>query len=82
LCYFVYYFENFSILHQNGSGNTFFKLYQNGSGNTLVICCEGNAGYYEIGCTMTPLEGGYSILAWNHPGFGGKNFSKSLFNKK
>jgi len=36
-----------------------------------VICCEGNAGYYEIGCTMTPLEGGYSILAWNHPGFGG-----------
>ncbi|KAJ3583180.1 hypothetical protein NHX12_034390, partial [Muraenolepis orangiensis] len=40
-------------------------------GKTLVICCEGNAGFYEVGCMNTPLEGGYSVLGWNHPGFGG-----------
>ncbi|KAM4643578.1 phosphatidylserine lipase ABHD16A isoform 2-T2 [Amazona ochrocephala] len=40
-------------------------------GNTLVICCEGNAGFYEVGCLCTPLEAGYSVLGWNHPGFGG-----------
>ncbi|XP_062847940.1 phosphatidylserine lipase ABHD16A [Trichomycterus rosablanca] len=38
---------------------------------TLVICCEGNAGFYEVGCMNTPLEGGYSVLGWNHPGFAG-----------
>ncbi|XP_061632123.1 phosphatidylserine lipase ABHD16A [Phyllopteryx taeniolatus] len=42
-----------------------------GKGRTLVICCEGNAGFYEVGCMNTPLEGGYSVLGWNHPGFGG-----------
>nr|XP_061789842.1 phosphatidylserine lipase ABHD16A-like [Nerophis lumbriciformis] len=41
------------------------------NGRTLVICCEGNAGFYEVGCMNTPLEGGYSVLGWNHPGFGG-----------
>uniref|UniRef100_A0A8C3NLP2 Uncharacterized protein n=1 Tax=Geospiza parvula TaxID=87175 RepID=A0A8C3NLP2_GEOPR len=40
-------------------------------GDTLVICCEGNAGFYEVGCLSTPLEAGYSVLGWNHPGFGG-----------
>ncbi|XP_058678543.1 phosphatidylserine lipase ABHD16A isoform X1 [Ammospiza caudacuta] len=40
-------------------------------GDTLVICCEGNAGFYEVGCVSTPLEAGYSVLGWNHPGFGG-----------
>uniref|UniRef100_A0A3Q0S7J5 Abhydrolase domain containing 16A, phospholipase n=1 Tax=Amphilophus citrinellus TaxID=61819 RepID=A0A3Q0S7J5_AMPCI len=40
------------------------------NGQTLVICCEGNAGFYEVGCMNTPLEG-YSVLGWNHPGFGG-----------
>uniref|UniRef100_A0A8D3ABI8 Abhydrolase domain containing 16A, phospholipase n=1 Tax=Scophthalmus maximus TaxID=52904 RepID=A0A8D3ABI8_SCOMX len=40
-------------------------------GQTLVICCEGNAGFYEVGCMNTPMEGGYSVLGWNHPGFGG-----------
>ncbi|XP_076342923.1 phosphatidylserine lipase ABHD16A [Tachypleus tridentatus] len=38
---------------------------------TLVICCEGNAGFYEYGAMGTPLEAGYSVLGWNHPGFGG-----------
>uniref|UniRef100_A0A669D1T4 Abhydrolase domain containing 16A, phospholipase n=1 Tax=Oreochromis niloticus TaxID=8128 RepID=A0A669D1T4_ORENI len=27
------------------------------NGQTLVICCEGNAGFYEVGCMNTPLEG-------------------------
>ncbi|GAB1606695.1 phosphatidylserine lipase ABHD16A-like [Argonauta hians] len=40
------------------------------SGQTLVICCEGNCGYYEIGILCTPFEKGYSVLGWNHPGFG------------
>jgi hypothetical protein len=40
-------------------------------GNTLVICSEGNAGFYEIGIMITAIEAGYSTLGWNHPGFGG-----------
>ncbi|GCB82154.1 hypothetical protein scyTo_0021948, partial [Scyliorhinus torazame] len=40
-------------------------------GAKLVICCEGNAGFYEVGCVSTPLEAGYSVLGWNHPGFAG-----------
>lgn len=40
-------------------------------GRTLVICCEGNAGYYEVGVMSTPLDAGYSVLGWNHPGFAG-----------
>ncbi|RZC36540.1 abhydrolase domain-containing protein 16A [Asbolus verrucosus] len=41
------------------------------NGNTLVICSEGNAGFYEIGIMITAIESGYSTLGWNHPGFGG-----------
>ncbi|XP_048587030.1 phosphatidylserine lipase ABHD16A isoform X2 [Nematostella vectensis] len=40
-------------------------------GETLVIACEGNAGFYELGLMSTPLKAGYSALGWNHPGFGG-----------
>ncbi|XP_026691866.2 phosphatidylserine lipase ABHD16A isoform X1 [Ciona intestinalis] len=40
-------------------------------GNTIVICCEGNAGFYEVGCMCTPLQAGYSVIGWNHPGFAG-----------
>ncbi|GIY28640.1 hypothetical protein CEXT_529241 [Caerostris extrusa] len=36
----------------------------------VIICCEGNAGFYEYGITGTPIEAGYSVLGWNHPGFG------------
>lgn len=43
----------------------------NSHGNILVITCEGNAGFYEIGCMTTPLNLNYSILGWNHPGFFG-----------
>ncbi|XP_064616388.1 phosphatidylserine lipase ABHD16A-like [Liolophura sinensis] len=42
-------------------------------GQTLVVCSEGNSGFYEIGCTVTPIEAGYSVLGWNHPGFAGSS---------
>jgi len=35
-----------------------------------VIVSEGNAAFYEAGCMDAPLQKGYSILGWNHPGFG------------
>ncbi|WKX98400.1 hypothetical protein Q1695_013803 [Nippostrongylus brasiliensis] len=41
-----------------------------GRNKTLVISCEGNAGYYEIGIANTPAQMGYSVLGWNQPGFG------------
>jgi hypothetical protein len=41
------------------------------NGNTLVITAEGNAGFYEIGIMSTPIELRYSVLGFNHPGFGG-----------
>lgn len=43
----------------------------NANGRTLVICSEGNAGFYEVGIMATPLKMKYSVLGWNHPGFGG-----------
>lgn len=33
-----------------------------------VICCEGNAGFYEVGCMNTPLDG--------------KHFCGQVWNKK
>ena len=49
------------------------------NGETLVISCEGNAGFYEIGVLSTPMDAGYSVLGWNHPGFGG---STGKYNKQ
>lgn len=34
------------------------------NGKFLVICCEGNAGFYEVGMIMTPVEAGFSVLGW------------------
>lgn len=45
------------------------------NGKTLVICSEGNAGFYEIGIMTTPIAMKYSVLGWNHPGFGGSTGS-------
>lgn len=45
------------------------------NGKTLVICSEGNAGFYEIGNMAIPIELKYSVLGWNHPGFGGSTVS-------
>lgn len=44
-----------------------------GNGENLVITCEGNAGFYEVGLMVTPLKAGYSVLGWNHPGFAGSS---------
>lgn len=44
-------------------------------GKVLVICCEGNSGFYEIGIMTTVLKSGYSALGWNHPGFAGSTVS-------
>uniref|UniRef100_A0A674MSV8 Abhydrolase domain containing 16A, phospholipase n=1 Tax=Takifugu rubripes TaxID=31033 RepID=A0A674MSV8_TAKRU len=41
------------------------------NGQTLVICCEGNAGFYEVGCMNTPLEGEQSCGSWPSPVVGG-----------
>ncbi|XP_063700519.1 phosphatidylserine lipase ABHD16A [Culicoides brevitarsis] len=41
------------------------------NGKTLVLCSEGNAGFYEFGIMSTPLALKYSVLGWNHPGFCG-----------
>lgn len=42
----------------------------NENGKYLVICCDGNASFYEVGCFAIPIEKGYSTLGWNYPGFG------------
>ena len=44
-------------------------------GEYLVITCEGNAGFYEMGMLQVPLEAGYSAIGWNHPGFWGSTGS-------
>uniref|UniRef100_A0A336KRV3 CSON014944 protein n=1 Tax=Culicoides sonorensis TaxID=179676 RepID=A0A336KRV3_CULSO len=45
------------------------------NGTTLVLCSEGNAGFYEIGIMSTPIALKYSVLGWNHPGFYGSTGS-------
>ncbi|CAD5214211.1 unnamed protein product [Bursaphelenchus okinawaensis] len=35
----------------------------------LVICSDGNAGFYETGITRTPVQMDFSVLGWNPPGF-------------
>lgn len=44
-----------------------------GNGKTLVVCSEGNAGFYEVGIMGTPIALKYSVLGWNHPGFAGSS---------
>lgn len=61
-------------------GNSIDTMFVDSRGSTpngdyLVIGCEGNGGFYELGTIMTPLEAGYSVLGWNHPGFGGSTGS-------
>eukprot|EP00096_Caligus_rogercresseyi_P001273 TRINITY_DN1202_c0_g1_i2.p1 TRINITY_DN1202_c0_g1~~TRINITY_DN1202_c0_g1_i2.p1 ORF type:complete len:493 (-),score=138.66 TRINITY_DN1202_c0_g1_i2:151-1629(-) len=55
------------------NGNTVDTMYLQRSGEkgkTLIINCEGNGGYYEIGVTSPAVDSGHSVLGWNHPGFG------------
>lgn len=44
-------------------------------GKILVVCCEGNSGFYEVGIMTNPIKTGFSALGWNHPGFGGSTVS-------
>ena len=45
------------------------------NGNYLVICCDGNASFYEVGIFQIPIENGFSCLGWNYPGFGQSSVS-------
>uniref|UniRef100_A0A183AR37 Class I SAM-dependent methyltransferase n=1 Tax=Echinostoma caproni TaxID=27848 RepID=A0A183AR37_9TREM len=56
-----------------------FSGHGDSKGEILIICCEGNGGYPEIGTPLVPLEHGYSVLAWNHPGFGASTVSALSF---
>ncbi|XP_034952441.1 phosphatidylserine lipase ABHD16A [Chelonus insularis] len=51
------------------------RRHKSSNGHILVITCEGNCGFYETGAMSTPLNKGYSVLGWNHPGFGGSTGS-------
>lgn len=59
----------------DNSGKTFIdSIYIPGTDSTLkkkiVICSEGNAGFYEVGILSAPFRKGYSVFGWNRPGFG------------
>lgn len=34
----------------------------------LIICSDGNAGFYEVGIMRTPVQMDFSVLGWNPPG--------------
>jgi hypothetical protein len=57
--------NNFSTLDDSeaAAGNS------GANGSKLVICCDGNASFYEVGIFQIPIEKGYSTLGWNYPGF-------------
>jgi len=51
--------------------------------DTLIICCDGNGGFYETGITKTPVDSRYSVLGWNPPGFSestGLPYPKNILN--
>jgi hypothetical protein len=56
-------------------------FYRSINGDILVVTCEGNCGFYETGVIATPLNKGYSVLGWNHPGFGGSTVSNMFAMK-
>jgi len=68
--------QRFKLIAQDGNSIDTMFVDRRGSsefpnGDMLVICCEGNGGFYEVGMTPTPMEAGYSVMGWNHPGFAG-----------
>eukprot|EP01135_Chromosphaera_perkinsii_P010820 Nk52_evm15s2241 gene=Nk52_evmTU15s2241 len=48
----------------------------------LVITCEGNGSYYEMGVMLNIVPQTYSVLGWNHPGFGDSSGVPSLENEQ
>ncbi|KAL1517355.1 hypothetical protein ABEB36_001126 [Hypothenemus hampei] len=62
---------------KTADGNTIDTMFVNfrqpyNNSGILVICCEGNAGFYESDIMYTPLADSlnFAVLGWNHPGFG------------
>ncbi|UJR36405.1 hypothetical protein I4U23_029128 [Adineta vaga] len=51
------------------------------TGQILVITCEGNAGFYEVGCMMTAIRSNYSVFGWNRPGFGESSGCPSVLSE-
>ncbi|CAL8077793.1 unnamed protein product [Calicophoron daubneyi] len=62
--------ESFYVDRRGSAADPNVKGHGDSKGEILVLCCEGNGGYPEIGISCIPLDQGYSVLAWNHPGFG------------
>lgn len=66
------------LLHTADGNNidtVFIDRRSTNNNEILVITCEGNAGFYEVGSMMTPMEAGYSVIGWNRPGFGESSVS-------
>ncbi|CAI2347744.1 unnamed protein product [Caenorhabditis sp. 36 PRJEB53466] len=58
---------------KTAEGDLIDAMFLKGNANlsqTLVICFEGNAGFYEVGVMNSPAQLGYSTLGFNIPGFG------------
>jgi len=51
--------NNFATLD---STNTSINNTNDSNGNYLVICCDGNASFYEVGIFQIPIERGFSTL--------------------
>lgn len=71
-----------NVVHYSGTSNfaTFderSRLLNENNGKYLVICCDGNASFYEVGIFSIPVEKGYSTLGWNYPGFGQSTVSSN-----
>lgn len=65
--------NNFATLDSTLNNNN-----NESNGNKLVICCDGNASFYEVGIFQIPIENGYSTLGWNYPGFAQSTVTKRL----
>lgn len=63
-------FGTISSLADESTDSTSEEHFDANNGKTLVICCDGNASFYEVGCFSIPIAKGYSALGWNYPGFG------------
>ncbi len=61
-------FATLDFEFSDNSDNYNSRLNSN-NGKYLVICCDGNASFYEIGMLQTALDNGFSVLGWNYPGF-------------
>ena len=54
----------------------------NNNSDKIIICSEGNAGFYEVGIMASPLRQGYSVLGWNRPGFGQSSGDCTIENER